>query len=213
VSEEARAVAIETFAVPNERVTVIHHGGPLALVGPPRPRRPVRRLLVVSNIYRHKNIAVVIEALRSVTEPLDLTVVGDPIDKGHLSELRAKADDLPAGHQVRFVGPRYGADLQRHYAAADCLVWPSVAESFGLPLLEAHAHGLPILASDTSVSHEILGEGAVYFDPHSPEALAGALREAATHGLPRGMLPRVYSWDGASTRTAEVLRRAAGRCS
>jgi glycosyltransferase involved in cell wall biosynthesis len=207
VSEEARAVVIDTLAVPTDRVTVVYHGGPE--VGPPRPAHPVKRLLVVSNIYRHKNLAVLMRALSSVTHPLELTVVGKSVDTKHKSELLALVREVPPRHQVSFVGPKYGEDLERQYDEADCLVWPSVAESFGFPLLEAYAHGLPILASATRSSREIVGDGAQYFDPHNPASLATALIKAATLGLSRGSLPRTYSWDLTSTRTAAVLRRVA----
>jgi glycosyltransferase involved in cell wall biosynthesis len=208
VSDVARAVALDTFGVPSERVSVIYHGGP-DRVSPPRPHRPVQRVVVVSNIYRHKNLEVVVAALASVTKPLELTVVGKPIDAAYQSELLALVDGVPARHRVRFVGPLYGDDLRRQYAEADCFVWPSLAESFGLPLLEAHAHGLPIVASDTRSSHEIAGDAAHYFAPQQPGALAAILERAATSGLATGDLPRRYSWDTTADRTAGVLRQAA----
>jgi glycosyltransferase involved in cell wall biosynthesis len=208
VSEEAAAVAIHTLAIPSRRVAVIYHGGPDA-VAPPRPPRPVKRLLFVSNIYRHKNLHLVIEALGHVSQPLDLTVVGRVIDQAYDAELLALVDAVPAWHQVSFVGPLYDDDLAREYDDADCFIWPSLAEAFGLPLLEAFGHGLPVLAGDTRSSREIIGDGASYFDPRDPGSLADALRRAATEGLSRGPLPRDYSWDAAAKRTAEVLERAA----
>jgi glycosyltransferase involved in cell wall biosynthesis len=204
VSEEARAVAMHTLAAPGDRVTVVYLGAPDEAAAP-RPRAPIRRLLFVSDVYRHKNLSVVLRALRHVEQPLELTVVGAPIDKRHHGELAVLSAEVPDRHRVHIVGHQAGEDLRRHFLRADCFIWPSLAESFGLPLLEAHAYGLPVLASDTRVSREIMGDAAQYFDPHDPRSVAAAIRDGAVSGVGRGPLPRSYSWDEAAARTAEVL--------
>ena len=66
--------------------------------------------------------------------------------------------------------------LERLYAAASCLVAASEGEGFGLPLIEAAKHGLPIMAADIPVFREVAGEHALFFD-RTPAALAAAVRE------------------------------------
>jgi glycosyltransferase involved in cell wall biosynthesis len=66
-------------------------------------------------------------------------------------------------------------DVPRLYRDSDLFVFPSIAESFGHPLVEAMASGLPILASDIPVCREICGEAAIYFDPFDEKSLAQAI--------------------------------------
>jgi glycosyltransferase involved in cell wall biosynthesis len=66
-------------------------------------------------------------------------------------------------------------DVPRLYRDSDLFVFPSIAESFGHPLVEAMASGLPILASDIPVCREICGEAAIYFDPFNAKSLAEAI--------------------------------------
>lgn len=67
--------------------------------------------------------------------------------------------------------------LEKIYAAANCLIAPSEGEGFGLPLIEAAQHGLPIIASDIPVFKEVAGDHAIYFKGKTPEALAQAVRD------------------------------------
>ena len=90
--------------------------------------------------------------------------------------------------QVEFLNRRDWQQAQELYQNADIFVSPSLVESFGYPLVEAMAHGLPVVAADTEVNREICGEAALYFRPRSPEDLARAVREAAADGLLRQRL-------------------------
>jgi glycosyltransferase involved in cell wall biosynthesis len=78
--------------------------------------------------------------------------------------------------RVQFVGPLPRKETQRLYRDADLFVFPSWLESFGQPMAEAMAHGLPIVAADTPVNREICGESAVYFRVGDPNDLAEKVR-------------------------------------
>jgi glycosyltransferase involved in cell wall biosynthesis len=82
---------------------------------------------------------------------------------------------------VQFAGPLTPKETEEHYRRADIFVFPSLAESFGHPLVEAMAHGLPIIASDTPINREMCGDAAVYFRPMDPDHLAQAIRRVATN--------------------------------
>ena len=73
---------------------------------------------------------------------------------------------------VEFLGPLPNEQVQDLYRRADLFVFPSLCESFGHPMVEAMAHGLPIVASDTPVNREICGEAALYFRSRDPKDLA-----------------------------------------
>lgn len=78
--------------------------------------------------------------------------------------------------------------LEQIYAASDCLVSASLGEGFGLPLIEAAQHGLPILARDLPVLREVAGEHAFYFSGQQPEDLAQAV-QIWLHLKERGQQP------------------------
>jgi glycosyltransferase involved in cell wall biosynthesis len=117
------------------------------------------------------------------------------------------------------------AALRALYLRAHCLVFPSVSEGFGLPLVEAAHYGLPAIASDIPVFHEIAGDAVRYFDVAAPASLAARLREALAS--PR-VAPRieVSTWRAATESLLDMIaegsyqlgelgpqvaRRAAGR--
>jgi glycosyltransferase involved in cell wall biosynthesis len=70
-------------------------------------------------------------------------------------------------------------ELRALYASATALLFPSLQEGFGWPVIEAQACGCPVFTSDLAPMNEIGGEGAVYVDPNDPEAMAAAIEEAA----------------------------------
>jgi glycosyltransferase involved in cell wall biosynthesis len=104
------------------------------------------------------------------------------------------------------------ADLQRR---ARALAFPTLAEGFGLPVLEAMSQGLPVLASDLPVLREVGGDAAVWFDPLDLTSIAAALHTAATRpdvladlsraGLERA---RLFSWERVARETVDVFHRA-----
>jgi glycosyltransferase involved in cell wall biosynthesis len=93
------------------------------------------------------------------------------------------------------------------YQAADVLLYPSLEEGFGLPVLEAMAHALPVVASNTSSLPEVGGEAAVYANPHDPRDIAEKVRRAVENRALRTVLiekglarAREFTW----RRTAEL---------
>jgi len=97
------------------------------------------------------------------------------------------------------------------YQAATALLFPSLEEGFGLPVLEAMAHGLPVVAANTSSLPEVGGDAALYVDPHEPRDIAekvlrvvedSALRgELIARGLARA---RKFTWRRVAERTCQV---------
>ena len=108
------------------------------------------------------------------------------------------------------------AELEALYRGCSCLLFPSSAEGFGLPLVEAMRRGVPCVASDTDVFRELGGDVAEYFDPSSPSAaalaVAGVLgddeRAEAMARLGRERAQR-FTWDQAADGYAAALRTLA----
>lgn len=102
--------------------------------------------------------------------------------------------------------------LQRLYKLSRCLVYASEGEGFGLPLIEAAQHGLPLVVRDLPVFREVAGDSAYYFSGLSPRALAAALEhwlQLYRHGLhPRSTSLRWQTWHEATEQIKDALRRS-----
>ena len=122
-------------------------------------------VLSVSAKRPHKNLERLLRALAAIPRerrPL-LVVPGYPTE--HEAELRELAVALGVGADVRWPAWVSAAELEGLYAAATCLVFPSLYEGFGLPVLEAMARGVPVACSNRSSLPEVAGDAALLFDP------------------------------------------------
>jgi len=108
-------------------------------------------------------------------------------------------------------------DLPGLYAGADALLYPTLYEGFGLPVIEAMACGVPVLTSGTSALQEIAGGYAYLVDPMDVEAIATGIVLLATDEKVRADYAELgkkraldFSWDKAAERTLEVYGAALG---
>lgn len=141
--------------------------------------------LAVSTLEPRKNHGLLLDAFERVwqTHPdARLCIVGQA---GWLVEdLVARIRRHPKlGRQLLWFDDLTDTELTWIYSHAKALVFPSLAEGYGLPIAEALLHGLPVLASDTPIHREVAGEFAVYFDPADSGSLAGLI-EAWEDGRP-----------------------------
>jgi glycosyltransferase involved in cell wall biosynthesis len=126
------------------------------------------------------------------------------------ASLRALARELGVEQRVRFVGYVPDADLEGLWALAGCAAFPTLGEGFGIPVIEALAHGLPVAASNIPVLEEVGGELVHYFDPHDPADCAREIRAALEDGRARTLGPAHaagFSWQRAALATHEVYER------
>jgi glycosyltransferase involved in cell wall biosynthesis len=205
VSHFAASLA-DNLGAPSHSVHVVHHGGPAAVRFV--ERLPARRFLFVSNLYRYKNVDRMISAFAGLSGDWTLDIVGAAVDLSFRRLLDQLTLRLGLSERVHFLGPLSETALHSAYLASDCFVWPPYAETFGHPLLEAHAFGLPIIAARASSNEEIAGAAAVYFDPFDVDGLRRYLSIAINEGLQTGPLPRHYSWEACAAATVSVLESA-----
>jgi glycosyltransferase involved in cell wall biosynthesis len=174
----ARAIGRE-LGIAKERITVVHHGISAEVfeheVAPPPDAAPY--LFLPANLERHKNFEVLFEGLLRVeNRDLELWIAGgDQLDPEWARHLRRMVDSMGLGSRVRFLGHVPYAEILRYYRGALALVFPSLLETFGHPLLEAMLAGTPIIASDIPSFHEVAEDAALYFPPGDPEQLAAAI--------------------------------------
>jgi glycosyltransferase involved in cell wall biosynthesis len=223
VSHAGRDEIIAGLGVDRDRVDVVPNGvRPMParmLTNEVRERnhignRPIA-LAVASNLP-HKNLPALIDAL-SLIDPAGrptLLIAGHGTDRG---DLMARARAAGVEQNVRLLGHLSTPDLESLYAAADCLLLPTLHEGFGLPVLEAMARSVPVACSDIPALREVAGPAALYFDPHEPAQIAARTTELiADRALSLSLQElgvnraREFSWAAAAEGTLASYRRALG---
>jgi glycosyltransferase involved in cell wall biosynthesis len=194
----------ELLEFPESRIRVVPHGvHTVEQTKPIEQRRPV--ILTVGAVQKRKNTARLVEAFRTVPEPWELWIAGS-LGYG-AEEVVRKAEVTP---RVKLLGYVPDAKLQELYRQASIFAFPSLDEGFGMPVLEAMAHGVPVLTSTTSSLPEVAGEAAVLADPYSVESVREGLlrllevdvrRHYAALGRERAVR---FSWRRAAEQTWAV---------
>lgn len=167
-------------------------------------------LLFVGTIEPRKNLPILLRAydelLRATPHRPKLILCGGNGWKNE--EVYRLVEELKLKEMVRFLGYVGDEDLPALYSAADCFLYPSVYEGFGLPPLEAMACGVPVITSDASSLPEVVGENGLTHSPHDylglTTLIARILGDKGTSdhyrqaGLDRS---RIFSWDRAARET------------
>lgn len=234
VSRATARDVTELLDVPPECVAVIPHGvdrrfRPLTDRGPLEDLRrryqlPPRYLLFVGGIDFKKNVARLIEAYvvaRALGRlPHALVLAGALQEEGNpfFDAARERAEALGVEPLVIWTGHVPEQDLPVLYAGAEALVFPSLMEGFGLPVLEAMACGTPVVTSAGSPMEDVTGEDAVLVHPRETDSIAEGILvvldpEVAGRLRRNGPLRAAgYTWDATAARTIAVYDRvAAGR--
>lgn len=140
------------------------------------------RILYVSVFYPHKDPATLAVATRRLNEhgiPAHAWITMEPGDfriwSAGEEDLRMVREEELAGYVS--MGRLPHAQVGPSLANSDVMVFPSLAETFGFPLVEAMAAGVPVVAADTEIHREICGDAALYFEPMNPDMLVEHLKE------------------------------------
>jgi glycosyltransferase involved in cell wall biosynthesis len=177
-------------------------------------------VLFVSSLWPYKNCDGLLRAwalARGELSGRQLAIVGPGRDEKYVAQLHSLAAELGITGDLVFVGGVPLEETVRFYQAADVFVYPSLNETFGLPILEAMACGCPVVTSDTSAMPETAGGAAILADPKDPAAIAQAITDAAKLGRAGGLaeagLRRAsqFTWAATGAATLDVYREAAER--
>jgi alpha-1,3-rhamnosyl/mannosyltransferase len=206
-SEWTKRDLVERYGVPEENILVTPYGFD-PVFKPEGPRRDgPPYLLFVGALQERKRPGIALEALQGLDPELHLVFAGP--DRGLEEQLRAEATSHGLGDRVEFTGHVSREDLAALYRGARTLVFPSVYEGFGLPVLEAMASGTPVVATRSSSIPEVAGDAAILVEGGAGELAAGIERALADHdrlraaGLARAAL---FSWAETARVTAGVYR-------
>ena len=176
-----------------------------------------RYILAVGTLEPRKNLLQAIDAYAGLPEAVrkstPLVIAGM---KGWLTgQLEARIRKYEDRGEVRWLGYVPTEILPMLYSGARMLVYPSLYEGFGLPVLEAMASGIPVIASNQASLPEVAGEAGVMVDPHDREALRDAMlrltedEQEARRRIDLGLAQAArFTWDSCAEKTLAVYRRA-----
>jgi len=227
ISEYSAGAIRERFGLDPGKIKVTHLGldGFLAGVASPDDIAGIRRkldlpggfLLFVGALEPRKNVPALIEALALVKAkrgPIPLILAGR--SGGDVEAVERTIELRGLLTQVRRPGYLSEIEVRALYQSASALVFPSLAEGFGLPLLEAMAAGLPAAVSDAGALPEIGGDAALYFKPEDPEDIARTILrilddEPLREELKRRGTGRAarFSWRRTAEATLDFYRKTA----
>jgi len=228
ISEFTRQTLIERLNVSPDRVTTtplaadpifypdnrqrVNHTAVLNKYGLPQGQY----LFFPGNTWPHKNHRTTFQALHILRETYHLDpplVCTGSIKEAHV-ELLDMLRDLGLKDRVRFLGYCPISDMPALYGGAAALVFPSLFEGFGIPLIEAMWCNCPIVCSNTTSLPEIAGKAALFFDPRSPEQLAEAMYRVLTDAELRHTLvecgrqqAQKFSWHAFTIDIVRIMRQ------
>jgi glycosyltransferase involved in cell wall biosynthesis len=163
----------------------------------------------------YKNIQRLISAFAALPNYKDyeLWLVG-PSDRRYTPILKAQVAELGINNQVKFLDYIPYSELPKIINQAIALVFPSLWEGFGLPVLEAMACGTPVITSNLSSLPEVAGDAAILINPHNTGEITEAMQAIATDSVLRSRLSsqgiahsQQFSWEKTGKATGEVLSR------
>lgn len=226
ISDHSRKEIVKWFGIPEDKITVT----PLGVdedwrreVGPDELARvkaayslPVRFFFFVGTLQPRKNVRRIIDAHKSLPPQLrkeiPLIIAGRHgwMCDAEVAELQNCQDGT-----MRWIKYVPSEDLLPMFKQATALVWPSLNEGFGLPVLEAFAAGLPVVTSNTTSLPEVAGDAALLVDPENTGEIADAMRQMATDDALRSDLrargqsrAKQFTWDRTARLTIDVYRKA-----
>jgi len=208
--------------IPNDVIRVIYLSSPLQDKMTPPISVPLRRkyLLYIGGYDKRKNVSSLMKAFQKHIGnqyDIDLMLVNSK-GKGLEEHITDEYNEKVAGKyvvkpkgKVLFTGPLEPGELTYLYKQAVALVHVSLYEGFNLPLVEAMSQGLPIIAADIPVNHEVTGDHALFVDPTSVDSIGNGIHEflnqkTLTQKLRKEGLDRSrdFSWEKCAEETLSV---------
>jgi glycosyltransferase involved in cell wall biosynthesis len=222
ISEFSRSEIVRYLRVPSDKITVTHLAGRATSLARDAHNdgqssdaaEPVPYMLAFSSLSTHKNMRRLLEAFDRIAAsvPHNLLLIG------HLPRNEAFREDLTrAGNdRVRFTGYLPRAKVESLMRNASLLVFPSLYEGFGLPVLDAQHAGVPVACSNAASLPEVAGDGACYFDPLSVDDMAQVIKRCLVDHDLRATLARRgientkrFTWAKTARETLDIYSAVA----
>jgi len=215
VSRFSQSQLVRYAAMDPTRIAIIPNGGEHILSSPGDPsvleRLRLRRryILAVSSQSPHKNLGAVLSAVAQMGDrDFDVVFAGG-------SNPRVFREGLQGAGEARLAGYVTDAELRALYENAECFVYPSLYEGFGLPPLEAMTCGCPVIVSRVASLPEVCGDAAVYCDPEDSQDIACQIGTVLSDAELRADLRRrgverakLFTWNHAAGALLKLLETA-----
>jgi glycosyltransferase involved in cell wall biosynthesis len=213
VSEFTASQVTALLGFDRARVRVIPHGVrvPTRIEGAAGEARE-RIVLFVGALQQRKNIIRLVEAFECLPVEWRLKLAGSTNGYGARAILQ-RIEASRARERIDVLGYVNGLELDRLYRRAAVFAFPSLDEGFGIPVLEAMAHGTPVVASDRPSLREVAGDAALLIDAQDVDRIEEALArvidnpdlasDLSSRGLARA---KQFSWERAVEATYELYR-------
>ncbi len=217
------------YGIDPDKIHVVLWGAPTEAYEPPlvdavvrlrhELRLPDSFALYPAQTWAHKNHVRLAQALRLLRdrEGIRVDVVCTGTKNAHWPTIKREVERLGLEDQMRFLGFVSPQTLRGLYAAAQFLVFPSLFEGGGFPILEAFYEGTPVTCSNVTSLPEYAGDAALLFDPASVDQIASAMHRLALEPDLRSALRdkgsmRIerFTWERAATGYRAIYRSVAG---
>jgi glycosyltransferase involved in cell wall biosynthesis len=211
------------FGISGEKLHTIHLGSPLFLKGLKRGRGqeksvPRKYFLFVGTLDPRKNFERLFKAfemIKPLSQDLHLVIVGGKGWKN--KKFRKMVQMHPLKTHIHMTGYLPRNKLASYYENAICLLFPSLYEGFGLPILEAMSCGTPVITSNTSSMPEVAGDAALLVNPYDIRSIADAMKRLMSDKALREHLidngferAKQFSWKRCAEGTLCILNRVGG---
>ncbi|MCX7683140.1 MAG: glycosyltransferase family 4 protein [Anaerolineae bacterium] len=220
-SEATRADLISHYNIPPQKITVAYPGFDDQMtsacpIEDVRTRYGIGKkyFLYLGTLHPRKNLSRLIAAFASLPPDTLLVLAGK--EGWHCKELFAQIEQLGLEERVLFTGYVRKEEKTALLRGALALVFPSLYEGFGLPVLEAQACDCPVITSTTSSLPEVAGDAAILVDPADPEAIASAMLRLLSDSTVRQSLiekgrenVKRFSWINCARTVLEVIEQIA----
>jgi glycosyltransferase involved in cell wall biosynthesis len=209
ISETTKSL-IEINRLTRRPVTVVYNASSMPVVDSPRTEPKTKNLVYMGSFMPYKNVEILIKGMEELPE-FTLTLCSK-IDPKRRDQLLASSSQ-EARSRIAFVNGMSESKYLELLDESFALVTASKDEGFGIPLVEAMKHGLPLVLSDIPIFREIAQDAALFFDATSPLNFARQVQEleksgnwsdASSRSKARG---NSFDWNQSATRLLEVLRK------
>lgn len=230
ISRYTKKDLVERFKVPEEKIFVVHNGLTIGfgertsakdLEATRKKFRLDRPFIFTIGTFLRKNVVTSFKAFEKFNAKrkgsFDFVLAGSLPGIKLEGEYRRLVADLKITERVKILGAVTDLEIEGLMKMSSCLLFPSLCEGFGIPVIEAMQVGCPVVCSNTTSLPEIAGDAALLFDPYDHSGMACAMEriveddEFRTRIRESGFLrAKEFSWDRAARQTLDVYRAVMG---
>ncbi|MBI3577996.1 MAG: glycosyltransferase family 4 protein, partial [Ignavibacteriales bacterium] len=225
LSENSREIIAQMLKIPMEKTSVIYHGAILSR-GEMREEKidlPQKYILSVSNIGPHKNIHTLIDAFARLLKIYQyegsLIIVGAPISTSYFRSLESQIQSLALTGRVHFQGWVSPQQLPWMFKNAEVFIFPSIEETFGMPVVEAMEYGVPVVVPTKKDNNyfipynELCSDAVCYFEPLDSNDLCEQLHNVLSDDKFRFSLikagkerSKMFRWEDTAAKIVKIFQ-------